>query len=87
MCFQLMEASSDLAVHQSKHIRELQELKDKSSHNPLDVENFTKLQINVVDQQRQLRDLQELIDTKEKEKKEVFKGRVLVPWLHYILFH
>lgn len=70
----LMEASSDLAVHQSKHIRELQELKDKNSHNALDVENFTKLQINVVDQQRQLRDLQELIDTREKEKKEVFKA-------------
>ncbi|XP_061164578.1 ninein-like [Saccostrea echinata] len=65
----LEEATSDLAKFQSQHA---QYVKGRPS-SPVDIENFTKLQIDLVDQQRQLRELQELMDNKENEKCRKFR--------------
>lgn len=44
--------------------------------NGIDIDNFTRLQIDLVDQQRQLRELQEFIEAKENEKNKKFKGNL-----------
>ncbi|XP_078313174.1 uncharacterized protein LOC111128949 isoform X3 [Crassostrea virginica] len=65
----LEDATSDLAKFRSQNA---QHLKARSS-SPVDIENFTKLQIDLVDQQRQLRELQELMDNKENDKSRKIK--------------
>ena len=51
----------------------------KKYHNSsgIDIDNFTRLQIDLVDQQRQLRELQEFIEAKENEKSKRFKSKIL----------
>ena len=51
----------------------------KKYHNSsgIDIDNFTRLQIDLVDQQRQLRELQEFIEAKENEKNKRFKSKIL----------
>ncbi|XP_062574598.1 ninein-like protein isoform X2 [Saccostrea cucullata] len=65
----LEEATSDLAKFQSQHAHYTR----GRPSSPVDIENFTKLQIDLVDQQRQLRELQELMDNKENEKCRKFR--------------
>lgn len=60
----LEDATSDLARFRSQNSHHL----GTRSGSPVDIENFTKLQIDLVDQQRQLRELQEFMDNKENEK-------------------
>ena len=50
----------------------------KKYHNSsgIDIHNFTRLQIDLVDQQRQLRELQEFIEAKENEKNKRFKSKI-----------
>ena len=71
------DATSDLAKFRSQNA---QHLKARSS-SPVDIENFTKLQIDLVDQQRQLRELQELMDNKENDKSRRIKGPYLADGL------
>ena len=70
--FQLVKANKDLAQNQSQHA---EEMKKFHTSNGIDIDNFTRLQIDLVDQQRQLRELQEFIEAKENEKNKKFKGR------------
>ncbi|XP_056021041.1 ninein-like protein isoform X3 [Ostrea edulis] len=65
----LEDATADLTKFRSQHS---QFIKGRSS-SPVDIENFTKLQIDLVDQQRQLRELQEFMDNKENEKSLKFR--------------
>lgn len=60
----LEDATSDLARFRSQNSHHF----GTRSGSPVDIENFTKLQIDLVDQQRQLRELQEFMDNKENEK-------------------
>lgn len=64
------DATSDLARFRSQNSHHL----GTRSGSPVDIENFTKLQIDLVDQQRQLRELQEFMDNKENEKSRNIRG-------------
>ena len=68
---QLVNAKADLDQNQTQHAKEIKKL---HTTNEIDIDNFTRLQIDLVDQQRQLRELQEFIETKENEKNKKFKG-------------
>ncbi|KAK3093147.1 hypothetical protein FSP39_011849 [Pinctada imbricata] len=61
----LMEASQQLSQINSQH----------RSASPVDIENFTRLQIDLVDQQRQLRELQDFITHKDSEKSKQVKAK------------
>lgn len=66
----LVKANSDLAQNQTQHA---EEMKKYNTGSGIDIDNFTRLQIDLVDQQRQLRELQEFIETKENERNKKFK--------------
>ncbi|XP_071163588.1 ninein-like protein isoform X5 [Mytilus edulis] len=68
----LVKANNDLAQNQTQHA---EEMKKYHVSNGIDIDNFTRLQIDLVDQQRQLRELQEFIEAKENEKNKKFKVR------------
>ncbi|XP_052276394.1 ninein-like protein isoform X3 [Dreissena polymorpha] len=68
----LLEATTNFSISQSQHIRELQQWKEQCS-NMVDLQKFTRLQIDLVDNQRSLRDLQELLKNKEENSTSVFK--------------
>jgi hypothetical protein len=52
-------------------------MKKNLNSSGIDIDNFTRLQIDLVDQQRQLRELQEFIEAKENEKNKRFKSKIL----------
>ena len=73
--FQLLESTTNFAVSQSQHVKELQQLKDQTT-NMVDLQKYTKLQIELVDSQRSVRDLQEQINNREELVAKKMKGTV-----------
>ena len=73
--FQLLESTTNFAVSQSQHVKELQQLKDQTT-NMVDLQKYTKLQIELVDSQRSVRDLQEQINNREELVAKKMKGMV-----------
>ena len=71
--FQLLESTTNFAVSQSQHVKELQQLKDQTT-NMVDLQKYTKLQIELVDSQRSVRDLQEQINNREELVAKKMKG-------------
>ena len=74
-CFQLLEATTSFSVSQSEHIRELQQWKETCG-SMVDLQKYTRLQIDLVDKQRSLHELQQLLQTKDLTSTQVFKGRL-----------
>ncbi|XP_052767676.1 ninein-like protein isoform X2 [Mya arenaria] len=68
----LLEATTNFSISQSEHIRELQQWKEQCG-NMVDLQKYTRLQIDLVDNQRSLRDLQQVLQTKEETSTHVFK--------------
>ncbi|KAK3610897.1 hypothetical protein CHS0354_017499 [Potamilus streckersoni] len=68
----LLEATTNFAVLQSQHIRELNKWREGGS-NMVELEKFTRLQIDLVDQQRSVRQLQELVQSSEESASNRFK--------------
>ncbi|KAL4239150.1 hypothetical protein ACF0H5_003852 [Mactra antiquata] len=68
----LLEATTNFSVSQSQHIRELQLWKEQCG-SMVDLQKYTKLQIDLVDNQRSLRDLQDLLQTKQDLSSKEFK--------------
>ncbi|KAL3873034.1 hypothetical protein ACJMK2_036196 [Sinanodonta woodiana] len=69
----LLEATTNFAVLQSQHIRELNKWKEGGS-NMVELDKFTRLQMDLVDQQRSVRQLQELVQSSEESASNRFKG-------------
>ncbi|XP_021344254.1 putative uncharacterized protein MYH16, partial [Mizuhopecten yessoensis] len=70
--YQLEDTSQKLADHKADHESEISKLKDMNS-NSIDPKKFTMLQGDLVDHQRQLRDLHDALEAKENEKNRTFK--------------
>jgi hypothetical protein len=77
MLFQLLDANTALSGTQSQKLRDLQQWKERSDQ-MINVEDFTRLQVNLVDQQRQIRELQNTILEKENRSNILFKGKVIL---------
>ena len=58
-------------------MKELQQWKDQTT-NMVDLQKYTKLQIDLVDSQRSVRDLQEMVTNREEFTNKKFKGRQVV---------
>ena len=75
--FQLLESTTNFAVSQSQHVKELQQWKDQTT-SMVDLQKYTKLQIDLVDSQRSLRDLQESISNREEVVSKKLKGQTIL---------
>ena len=58
-------------------MKELQQWKDQTT-SMVDLQKYTKLQIDLVDSQRSLRDLQESISNREEVVSKKFKGQTIL---------
>ena len=71
---QLLEATTNFAASQSQHARELQQWKDQTT-NMVDLQKYTKVQIDLVDSQRSFRDLHDSVTNREEMTAKKFKGK------------
>ncbi|XP_060081776.1 ninein-like protein [Ylistrum balloti] len=71
---QLENMNHKLADHKADHELEISKLRDMNS-NSVDLEKFTRLQGDLVDHQRQLHELHDILEAKENEKNKAFKDK------------
>ncbi|XP_005092892.2 ninein [Aplysia californica] len=69
---QLVKASTSMALAQSKFVRELESMKQKS-RNSAEIENYTQLQISLVEHQRLVITLQDTLREREALVEKVIK--------------
>ncbi|CAL1544235.1 unnamed protein product [Lymnaea stagnalis] len=69
---QLMKASSSMALAQVKFAKELEELKENSK-SMVELENYTQIQISLIEQQRQVLTLQDAIKEREAVMEQLIK--------------